>query len=76
MDTLFDVCIEIHKGSSKILDIYFIMNIFDDIGKDIPEFKNYLEYLFEIKKSRNVATRELVLNFDELIAEIFYSKHA
>ena len=33
------------------------MNIFDDIGKDIPEFKNYLYYLFEMKQSRTVATR-------------------
>ena len=57
MDTLFDVCIEIHKGSSKILDIYFIMNIFDDIGKDIPEFKKYLKYFFEIKQSSNFATQ-------------------
>ena len=47
------------------------MNIFDDIGKDIPELKNYLEYLFKIKKSRTVTTQEVLLNFDEFTAEIF-----
>ena len=37
VDTLYDVCIEIHKDSSRILDEDFIMNIFNDIDKDIPE---------------------------------------
>ena len=40
VDTLYDVCIEIHNDSSRILDEDFIINIFDDIGKDIPELKN------------------------------------
>ena len=57
MDTLYDVCIEIHKDGSKMLDRDFIMIIFDDIGKDIPGFKNYLEYLFEIKQSRIFETQ-------------------
>ena len=40
VDTLYDVCIEIQKDGIKILDKYFIMNIFDDVGKDTPELKN------------------------------------
>ena len=39
VDTLYDVCIEIQKDGIKILDKYFIMNIFDGIGKDILELK-------------------------------------
>ena len=50
------------------------MNIFDDIGKDIPEFKNYLYYLFEMKQSRTVATRQVVFLFYEFTAELFYPK--
>ena len=48
--------------------IYFIMNIFDDIGKDIPELKIYLWYFYEIKKFRTVATQEVVLCFDNFTA--------
>ena len=40
VDTLYDVCIEIHKDGIKILDKYFIMNVFYGIGKDILELKN------------------------------------
>ena len=76
MDTLYDVCIEIHKDGSKMLDRDFIMIIFDDIGKDIPGFKNYLECFFQIKQPRTVATREVVFTFDELTAELFYPKRA
>ena len=68
MDSIFDVCIEIQKDGIKMLDKYFIVNIFDNIGKDIPEFKHFLEYCFEIKQSRAVATRELVLPFEEFTA--------
>ena len=46
VDTLYDVCIEIQKDGSKMLDKYFSMNIFDNTRKDIPELNNYLEYLF------------------------------
>ena len=40
VDTLYDFCIEIHNYSSRILDEDLIINIFDNIDKDIPEFKN------------------------------------
>ena len=36
-----------------MLDEDFIMSIFHDIGKCIPEFKNYLDYFFEIKKIKD-----------------------
>ena len=49
-----------------------ILSMFlDDIGKDIPEFKNYLEYLFEIKKSRNVATRDVVFTLKSCLQSYF-----
>ena len=76
VDTLYDACIEIQKDGRKTLDEYFIMNIFDDIGKYIPGFKNYLECFFQIKQPRTVATREVVFTFDELTAELFYPKRA
>ena len=50
------------------------MNLFDNIGKDITEFKNYLYQLFEMKQSSNVATREAVFTFDKLTTELFYPK--
>ena len=43
VDTLYDVCIEIQKGGNKIIDWDFIINLFDNIGKDVPKFNNYLE---------------------------------
>ena len=36
MDTLYDVFIEIQKDGRKMIDRYFLMNIFDNIGKNIP----------------------------------------
>ena len=59
-----------------MIDRYFIINIFDEIGKYIPQFKNYLEYLFEIKISRTVENQQVVLPFDELTTELFYPKHS
>ena len=76
VDTLYDVCIEIQKDGGKMLEKDFIMIIFDNIGKVIPEFQNDLEYFFEIKKSRTVATRKLVLPFEELTADLFYPNRA
>ena len=74
MDTLYDVCIEIQKDGRKMIDKDFIINIFDDIGKDIPELKNYLGYFFEIKQSRTVATLEVVLPLYKLNADLSYPK--
>ena len=48
------------------------MNIFDNIGKDIPKFKYYLYYLFEMKPSSTVTSLEIVFTFDKLTAELFY----
>ena len=36
VDILYDFCIEIQKNTRKIIDADFIMNIFDEIRKDIP----------------------------------------
>ena len=74
VDTLYDACIEIQKDGRKTLDEYFIMNIFDDIGKYIAGFKNYLECFFQIKQPRTVATREVVFTFEKLTTELFYPK--
>ena len=37
---------------------------------------NYLDYFFDIKQSRAIATREVVLPFDELTAELVHPKRA
>ena len=39
VDTLYYVYIEIYKDGRNIIGEDFIMNIIDDIGKDIPELK-------------------------------------
>ena len=71
VDTIYDICIEIEKDGIKMLEKYFIINTFDNIGKEIPELK-ISKLFFSYKKIRTVATREVVLPLDHFTEEIFY----
>jgi hypothetical protein len=63
------------SDGSKFLDEDFIMNIFQDITKQVDPFKDYLAFIFEEKQSYPVGSRseeDAVLPFDQLRAELFY----
>merc|ERR1712032_258621 len=55
-DIIYEKYKEIKEKPTLILDEDYMMGMFDTLGNDIPEYKEYQEYLYQEKKS-SFATR-------------------
>ena len=51
VDLIYDKYHEILNKPELIIDEKFMMGMFDTLEKDIPEFKDYNEYLYKERKS-------------------------
>ena len=52
------MCGELLDDTNLIHDKKFMMNLFDNIADEIPEFKTFQTYEFENKKTEFVATSQ------------------
>ena len=50
-DIIYKKYKEIKERPSLILDEDYMMGMFDTLGNNIPEYKEYQEYLFQTKQS-------------------------
>lgn len=75
VDLLEDAFSQIENDGKLILNEEFMMNIFCPIMDKIPPFQEYLQHMFEEKRTFALGSRkdnDRWLPFDELIAELFY----
>lgn len=74
-DMLHTACGQLVDDIKLIHDKRFMMNIFDDIANEIPEFKEFLEYEFKNKKTEFIsASQTKSVPYSKLIDELFSPK--
>ena len=72
VDILHTTCGHLLDDMKKIHDKTFMMNLFDDIAEEIPEFKEFLTYEFEKKQTEFIASSETQsIPYSKLIDELF-----
>ena len=73
IDIIHTACKDIIEDTGLIHDESFMMHIFDQLRQELPEFDEYLDYMFETKSLDNVqsnAEQKQVIN-KRLIKELF-----
>ena len=74
-DILHTACGQLLDDIKLIHDKKFMMNMFDDIANEIPEFKDFLEYEFKNKKTEFIsASQTKSVPYSKLIDELFSPK--
>ena len=72
VDMIHIACKDIIDNVTLIHDDLYMLNIFDELRDELPEFKAFLEYEFENKKSAYVEERkEKAVPLKELVDELF-----
>ena len=75
VDILHTACGELIDDIKKIHDENFMMNVFDEIASELPEFKEFLQYEFEKKKTEFIASSSTKsVPYSKLIDELFSPK--
>lgn len=75
VDILHTACGELLDDIKLIHDKTFMMNLFDDIADEIPEFKKFLDFEFENKMTEFVETSQTKsIPYSKLIDELFSPK--
>jgi hypothetical protein len=72
---LQDAFVEVQGNGALLLEENFLIKIFSPLYKDIPPFKEYLDYHFEEKEGNVIGShkvQEHVLAIDEEMAELFF----
>ena len=74
-DILHIACGQLLDDIKLIHDEKFMINMFDDIANEIPEFKDFLEYEFKNKKTEFIsASQTKLVPYSKLIDELFSPK--
>ena len=64
---------EIVEMPSLFIDHDFMLGMFNESLERIPDFKEYLTYMFEEKVSPTIDKKEKeIITLDKLVAEVFY----
>ena len=72
VDMIHSACKDIIDNVTLIHNDFYMLHIFDGLGDDIPEFKAFLEYEFENKRSAYVEdSKEKTVPLKELVKELF-----
>ena len=72
VDILHTTCGHLLDDIKKIHDKTFMMNLFDNIAEEIPEFKEFLTYEFEKKQTEFIASSKTQsIPYSRLIDELF-----
>ena len=73
MDIIHSSCSEILDDVQLIHDKSYMMNLFSEIAEEIPEFKHYLTYEFEQKKTHFVEkSQSRAVPLKMLVNELFF----
>ena len=68
VDTIHSACKDIIDNSTLIHNDLYMLHIFDELHDDLPEFKAFLEYEFENKKSAYVEeSKEKAVPLKEIV---------
>jgi len=75
VDILHTACGQLLDDIKKIHDKKFVMNLFDDMANEIPEFKEFLTYEFKKKQTEFIAlSKTKSIPYSKLIDELFTRK--
>ncbi len=75
IDLIYDAFIEIQSDGSLILGYVFMMGIFADLQKEVPEFNTYMTWFFEEKECNTIGSSsksQHVLSVDKGAEMLFY----
>ena len=68
VDMIHSACKDIIENSTLIHNYLYMLHIFDELRDELPEFKAFLEYEFENKKSAYVEeSKEKAVPLKELV---------
>ena len=72
VDMIHSACKDIIDNSTLIQNDLYMLHIFDELRDELPEFKAFLEYEFENKKSAYVEeSKEKAVPLKDLVKELF-----
>ena len=72
VDLLQKALVEVAADGQKMLDESFMMGIFDELIDELPPLKEYMNYIFDTKRTAVVASsKQKVVPFSMLRAELF-----
>ena len=72
VERIHSACKDIIDNMMLIHNDFYMLHIFDELRDELPEFKAFLEYEFENKKSACVEERnEKAVPLKELVKELF-----
>ena len=75
IDLVYDAFVAIQSDGSLILDYDFMIGIFADLQKEMPEFNTYMTWFFEEKECNTIGSSsksQCVLSVDKGAEMLFY----
>ena len=76
VEMIHSACKDIIDNVTLIHDDLYMLHIFDELRDELPEFKAFLEYEFENKKSAYVEeSKEKAVPLKEIVNELFSTEN-